>query len=103
MRRMKRIYVVGAGGIGCAVGHALCAAGLRPVFVDADADKVRWGRAHGVGVDGKPPRPAVFETFADWDPAPQAVVLLCTKCYDNAAILPRLPPGATLLPIQNGF
>src|SRR5262249_47421864 len=27
----------------------------------------------------------------------------CTKCYDNAAVLARLPPGAVLLPIQNGF
>src|SRR5262249_53237949 len=30
-------------------------------------------------------------------------VLLCTKCYDNGAVLARLPESATLLPIQNGF
>ena len=34
---------------------------------------------------------------------PAVTVLLCTKCYDNAAVLSRLPASATLLPIQNGF
>src|SRR5262249_1282172 len=32
-----------------------------------------------------------------------AVVLLCTKCYDNPAVLARLPASACLVPIQNGF
>ena len=32
-----------------------------------------------------------------------APMLLCTKCYDNAAVLAKLPPGADLIPIQNGF
>src|SRR5262249_43660388 len=30
-------------------------------------------------------------------------VLLCTKCYDNAAVLARLPANVALIPIQNGF
>ena len=30
-------------------------------------------------------------------------MLLCTKCYDNAAVLAKLPPGVELIPIQNGF
>src|SRR5213078_2739037 len=34
---------------------------------------------------------------------PGASVLLCTKCYDNAAVLARLPEDADLIPIQNGF
>ena len=32
-----------------------------------------------------------------------AAVLLCTKCYDNAAVLAKLPTGVELIPIQNGF
>ena len=36
-------------------------------------------------------------------PRPDATVLLCTKCYDNAVVLARLPPTVTLIPIQNGF
>jgi 2-dehydropantoate 2-reductase len=97
------VHVVGAGGIGCAVGYALCAAGLTVTFVDADPEKVAWGRAHGVALDRLPPRPAHFELFTDWQPSPDAVVLLCTKCYDNAAVFARLPPSAPVLPLQNGF
>jgi len=100
---MEPIYVVGAGGIGCAVGHALCAAGLHPVFVEADPEKVQWGLANGVGVDRRPAFPARFQVFGDWSPERGAVVFLCTKCYDNARVLPRLPPDTTLIPIQNGF
>jgi 2-dehydropantoate 2-reductase len=96
-------FIVGAGGIGCAVGHALCAAGLPIVFVDTDPEKLRWGRKHGVGVDDRPALPATFLNFDDWSPPEGAVVLLCTKCYNNAAVLARVPPSTTLLPIQNGF
>ena len=48
---MDAITVVGAGGIGCAVGHALAAAGVAVTFVDADPAKVAWGRANGVCVE----------------------------------------------------
>jgi 2-dehydropantoate 2-reductase len=95
--------VVGAGGIGCAVGYALLESGVPVTFVDADPDKVAWGQAHGVAVDHHPPRPARFVPFAGWQPPPAATVLLCTKCYDNAAVLDRLPASATIIPIQNGF
>ena len=100
---MDAITVVGAGGIGCAIGHALRSAGRSVTFVDADPDKVAWGRQHGVGIDGSTAQPAQFHHFADWRPAPGTVILLCTKCYDNAAVRARLPAEATLLPIQNGF
>lgn len=100
---MDALHIVGAGGIGCAVGYALCSAGVRVTFVDAEAAKVAWGRAHGVVLDRRPPRPAEFLPFSDWSPAPRSVVLLCTKCYDNAAVLARLPDDVALLPVQNGF
>src|SRR5581483_10158384 len=100
---MDALTVVGAGGIGCAVGYFLRAAGVRVTFVDADGAKVEWGRARGVQVEGRPPLPADFLPFADWRPEPGAVVLLCTKCYDNDAVLARLPASALLIPIQNGF
>ena len=100
---MDAITVVGAGGIGCAVGYFLRAAGVRVTFVDADEAKVKWGRARGVQVDRRPSLPAEFVPFADWQPEPGAVVLLCTKCYDNDVVLARLSDGVTLIPIQNGF
>jgi 2-dehydropantoate 2-reductase len=100
---MDRIYVVGAGGIGCAVGYALLAGGGRVGFVESDPAKVEWGARYGVQVDQRPPFPAEFISFADWQPAAGSTILLCTKCYDNAAVLARLPADAKLVPVQNGF
>src|SRR5262245_24852933 len=100
---MEPLYIVGAGGIGCAVGYALCSAGVPVTFVDADEAKVAWGREHGVQVDELPACAAEFQTFAGWAPPPGATVLLCTKCYDNAAVLAKLPTPVQLIPIQNGF
>src|ERR1051326_4666170 len=100
---MMRITVVGAGGIGCAVGHALCAAGVTVTFVDANPAKVRWGQENGVGIEGVSRMPAQFVHFADWHPDNESLILLCTKCYCNADVLDRLAPGTPLLPIQNGF
>lgn len=31
------------------------------------------------------------------------MLLLCVKCYDNDDILTRIPGGAALVPVQNGF
>lgn len=100
---MEAVHIVGCGGIGCAVGYALCSAGVPVTFVDADPAKIAWGRQHGVLVDALPPRPAAFFPFTDWHPPAGGVILLCTKCYDNAAVLERIPDSATLIPIQNGF
>ena len=100
---VELFYIVGAGGIGCAVGYALCAAGSRVVFVDVQPEKIRWGRSHGVRVDRRLPQQAEFVLFEEWFPLPGATIFLCTKCYDNAAVLSRLPIPVTLIPIQNGF
>jgi 2-dehydropantoate 2-reductase len=100
---MEAVHVVGAGGIGCAVGHALCAAGARVTFIDADRAKVQWGQRCGVAVDRRPALRADFVPFAEWEAPAGATVLLCTKCYDNAAVLARVPASANLVPIQNGF
>ncbi|HZY88503.1 MAG TPA: 2-dehydropantoate 2-reductase N-terminal domain-containing protein, partial [Gemmataceae bacterium] len=100
---MGAVYIVGTGGIGCAIGHALSAAGAAVTFVDADPEKVTWGCERGVGVEGQAPQRATFVPFAEWAPPRGATVLLCTKCYDNAAVLARLPDDADLIPIQNGF
>ncbi len=100
---MDAVQVVGAGGIGCAVGYALRAAGVPVTFVEANTAKVEAGQRDGVRVDDRPPLAAEFVHFDDWKPRPDVPVLLCTKCYDNAAVLAKLPPGTELIPIQNGF
>jgi 2-dehydropantoate 2-reductase len=99
---MDAIHIVGAGGIGCAVGQTLLRAGAPVVFVEASAEKVARGRLDGVRVGRGPALPATFVPFADWSPPAGAVVLLCTKCPANAAVLARLPDSARLVPIQNG-
>ena len=100
---MDAVHVVGAGGIGCAVGYALRAAGVPVVFVEANPRKVAAGRLAGVKVDDRPALPAEFVDFEVWRPVPGSWVLLCTKCYDNAAVLERLTVPVRLVPIQNGF
>jgi 2-dehydropantoate 2-reductase len=100
---MESFTVVGAGGIGCAVGYALYSAGARVTFVDADEQKVRWGQQHGLAVDARPPREALFCSFAGWTPSADSTVLLCTKCYSNRDVLARLPSSVTVIPVQNGF
>jgi 2-dehydropantoate 2-reductase len=97
------IQIVGAGGIGCAVGHALCLAGVPVTFVETNSAKIAAGRREGVRVDDRAPLPAAFVHFDDWEPVQGATILLCTKCYDNAAVLQKLPPECVLIPIQNGF
>jgi 2-dehydropantoate 2-reductase len=98
-----QIFVVGAGGIGCAVGYGLLAARFPVVFVEADVHKIRWGRWRGVEINHRPVLPAQFISFAEWQPPPRATVLLCTKCFDNSQVLARLPSDVMLVPIQNGF
>ena len=100
---MEAITILGAGGIGCAVGYALASAGATVAFVDADEGKVRWGREHGVQVDRRPAYQGKFIHFDEWRPQSGGIILLCTKCYDNGAVLARLPERATVIPIQNGF
>lgn len=104
---MDPIHVVGAGGIGCAVGYALLQAQVPVVFVETSRDKIAAGERDGVRLRQgarapRSPRPATFTRFADWSPPPNALVLLCTKCPANADVLARLPPGTYLIPIQNG-
>jgi 2-dehydropantoate 2-reductase len=99
----SRISIIGAGGIGCALGYALVRAGRTVVFVDVNREKVSWGNRHGVAVAGQPPLSADFQEFDTWKPENDSTVFLCTKCYDNPAVLERLPASVTLVPVQNGF
>lgn len=98
---MDAIHIVGAGGIGCALGYALQTAGIPVVFVEVNSAKIEAGRRDGVRVDGRLPLSAPFVHFDEWRPGP--IVLLCTKCYDNPAVLGKLSADVELIPIQNGF
>ena len=72
-------------------------------MVDANPRKVAAGRREGISVDGVGERHLDFKIFSDWTLPEHALVLLCTKTYDNATILARLASRRLLIPIQNGF
>jgi len=101
--KTRGVTVVGAGGIGCALGCALRVGGIDVTFVENDPIKLEWGRRNGVVVDEKPPQPAAFVCFEDWQPLSDDLILLCTKCYDNRAVLERVPQSVEIIPVQNGF
>ena len=97
------VTVVGAGGIGCALGHALLSGSVQVTFVETDAAKLAWGGGEGVAVDDKPPHRAEFVAFDRWSPSSEDLVLLCTKCYDNRTVLERAPQSVQIIPVQNGY
>ncbi len=99
----KPMHVIGAGGIGVALAWALASRGRSVVLVDAHAGKVQAGREDGVTVVGQGTQRIPMRAFDDWNPPREQFVLLCTKTYDNPAVLDRLPDNPFLLPVQNGF
>lgn len=101
--QLAEVYVVGAGGIGCAVGYALRRGGVCVTFVDADAQKIAWGREHGVGLDDEASVDADFVDFDGWESPEGSIVFLCTKCFDNEAVLGALHATTRIIPVQNGF
>jgi 2-dehydropantoate 2-reductase len=72
-------------------------------MVESDTIKLEWGRRNGVAVDQRPSQHPAFVHFEDWQPPSDDLIFLCTKCYDNRAVLERVPISADLIPIQNGF
>ena len=100
---MPEVDVVGAGGVGCALGYALLSAGVDVRYIDADEEKVETGQREGVRVGHRPPLPAAFESFRHGWTEPAGTVLLCVKSYDNPAVFSRLPDRVELIPIQKKY
>lgn len=99
----SRIDIIGAGGIGVALAVALRRAGHEVMLVDSAADKVAAGEREGAVVSGFPAMPCDWRVFGNWQPSPGVPVLLCTKTFDNPAVLAGLPADALLVPVQNGY
>ncbi len=100
---MDAVQIVGAGGIGCAIGYALRMANVPATFIEANRQKIASGVRSELQIDDRPPLEADFIPFDDWQPIPGSWIFLCTKCYDNAAVLAKLTVPVRLVPIQNGF
>jgi 2-dehydropantoate 2-reductase len=99
----KPIHILGIGGIGTALGWALARDGYSVILIDNHPGKIAEGRKKGISVVGLKTRWIPIVDFADWVPPDEGFILLCTKTYDNPAVLSRLPDDAFLVPIQNGF
>ncbi|HVR67743.1 MAG TPA: FAD-dependent oxidoreductase [Verrucomicrobiae bacterium] len=99
----NKVHVVGAGGIGVVLAWSLARAGWDVTIVERRPEKLAAGRADGVVVAGQAPMKLPFVPFADWQPPSDAVILLCTKTYDNSAFLAHLKTTRRLVPVQNGY
>lgn len=97
------IHVIGAGGIGVAMAWSLSRAGRRVVLVEKHAEKLAAGMQDGVSVDGQPALRLPFMDFNSWNPPQDAIILLCSKTYDNPSILERIGDYRQLVPVQNGY
>ena len=96
-------HILGAGGIGIAVAVCLVRAGWDVTMVESNPAKVAAGRRDGMMLDGQPTQRVSFVPFDQWRPPPDTTVALCTKTFDNVAILQRITDTTMLLPIQNGY
>jgi len=99
----KPIHILGAGGIGAVLAWGLVKEGYSVVLVEAHPGKLAEGQKAGVTVVGLGKQPVPFVAFEDWTPPDEGFVLLCTKTYDNPAVLARLTDDTFLVPVQNGF
>lgn len=99
----KAVHVLGAGGIGVALAWCLMRDGCHVTMVDSNADKIRAGNKNGLTVTGRGTVYPEFVGFEEWQPPDDACILLCTKTYDNPAVINRLQTASHLVPVQNGF
>lgn len=99
----KPIHILGIGGIGTALACTLAQGGHSVILIDNHPGKIAEGRKNGVSVVGLETRHIPFVPFDDWVPPTEGFILLCTKTYDNSAVLARLPNKAFLVAVQNGF
>ena len=99
----KPVHILGAGGIGVALGWCLMRAGWDVTMVDTHSGKVSSGRKNGIRVVGYGVQHPIFTSFDEWKPPYNAYILLCAKTYDNPAILQRVENKSCLIPVQNGF
>lgn len=102
-RTRPACHIVGAGGIGVAIAVSLSRAGYRVTLVEANPVKISAAREQGIRVVGSAPEQLPVIMFDEWQPPTTEPVILCTKTYDNPAVLARLAPNVPLIPVQNGF
>lgn len=96
-------HIIGAGGIGIAAAACLIRAGWDVTMIESNPRKITAGRRDEMTLDGQSIHGAHFIHYNEWVPPTDAVVLLCTKTFDNAPVLQRIAGIRPLMPIQNGY
>lgn len=97
------VYIVGAGGIGVVLGWCLQASGVHVTMVENVEDKVKVGRKTGLGIAGHDNQYPDWVLFDEWHVPDDAIIILCTKTYNNDVVLQKLGRDSLLIPVQNGF
>lgn len=77
--------------------------GREVIMVDTHHAKINTGRRDGLTVAGHGTVKPDFISFEDWAPPQKGFILLCTKTYNNPAVLERIADKTSLVPVQNGF
>jgi 2-dehydropantoate 2-reductase len=80
----------------------LARGGWNVTMVYINEAKLEAGRRDGIEVNGVKESNLRFTSFAEWTPAERTILLVCTKTYDNPAVLARIALRHLLVPIQNG-
>lgn len=99
----RPLHIIGAGGIGVALGYALARNGCDVHMIESESDKCEYGRQHGMVVEGYDAIKVPFISFDEWVSDEDALVLLCTKTFDNAEVLKKCGNREKIIPVQNGY
>ncbi len=100
----RSIHIIGAGGIGVAMGYALAGAGRHITMVEKNTDKVAAGNQGGLQVEGHQPITGIpFVSFADWQEPEDSILMLCTKTFNNEEVLAKISNRDLIIPVQNGY
>ena len=97
------VHIVGAGGIGVALGYSLARNGCDVTMVESEAEKVEHGNHDGLLVEGYDAIKVPFVNFDQWQSSGDVLTLLCTKTFHNAGVLTKIANEQKVIPVQNGY
>jgi 2-dehydropantoate 2-reductase len=97
------IHIIGAGGIGVALDYSLARNGADVHMIESDAEKCEYGKNKGLVVDGFDAIKVPFSSFDEWTSTEDALILLCTKTFNNAEVLNKVINKQRIIPVQNGY